>query len=77
MFASRGPPFPRVVWNNTGRTALGAPTRPSSPAPSIVLSRPARAGRAVTFNLQGIIADPGSASARPASVTNGIAVIVR
>jgi hypothetical protein len=77
MFASHGPPFPRAVWNNTGRAALGAPTRPSAPAPSIVLLRPAGAGRAVTFYLQGLIADPGSSAARPASVTNGVTVVVR
>lgn len=77
MFASQGPPFPRVVWNNTGRAALGVPTRPSAPAPSIVLSRPRGAGRAVSFTLQGLIADPGSLAARPASPTNSVTVAVR
>lgn len=72
-----GSPQPAAVWNNTGRAALGAPTFPSTPAPSIVLGRPAGLGRAATFSLQGIIADPGSAGTRRASVTNAIVVEVR
>lgn len=67
----------RAVWNNTGRSLLGVPTLPSTPAPSIVLSRAGGTRFAVTFVLQGIIEDPGSAAARPASVTNAVTVVAR
>ena len=70
-------PAPRVVWNNTGRAALGTPTLPSSPSPSVVFARPRGLGRAATFLVQGVIADVASAGTRPASVTNGVIVDVR
>lgn len=57
----------RVRW-------LGAPTRPSQVAPSIVFHRDGGLGRSETFFLQGIIFDPGSAASAPASLTNGILV---
>lgn len=76
MLAPHGAPRPGAIWNNTGKASLGAATFPSSPAPSIVLSRPAGLGRSVTFFLQGVIADPGSMGTRPGSVTNGIVVEV-
>ena len=70
--------FPRAIWNSTDRPKLGAPTAARSPlAPGVVFRKPSGAGRAVTFTLQGIIADPGSRGERPASVTNGIVVEVR
>jgi len=72
-----GAPLPLGVWNNTGRAALGEPTRPSSPAPSVVLNRPSGLGRTARFFLQGIIVDPGSAGSVRASVTNGVSVVVR
>jgi len=67
---------PRIVWNNTGKSALGSPRLPSRPAPAVVLSRK-RIGRSGRFFLQGIVADPGSTARRPASVTNGIGLDVR
>lgn len=72
-----GAPQPGAIWNNTGRSALGVATLPSSPAPSLVLSRPAGLGRRATFSLQGLIADPGSAGSVRASVTNAIVVEIR
>jgi len=72
-----GSPGPRAIWNNVGRTrALGAPTRPSSPAPTTLLGAPAGAGRAITFTLQGLIVDPGALNRR-AAVTNGVVVEIR
>lgn len=70
---SGGNPQPTVIFNNAGRFArLGRPTHPSRPAPRVFLRRPNGLGQAVTFYLQGIIFDPGSSAAVPASVTNGI-----
>jgi hypothetical protein len=63
-------------WNNIGKpNVLGAPTRPSSPAPSVVLSLPA-AGREITFFLQGIVRDRNAPNGK-AAVTNGVLVSVR
>jgi len=73
---AHGAPQPARTWNNTGRSALGVPSAPSIPAPSIVVNRRAGLGRSAAFFLQGVIADPGSGSAWPASVTNGIRVRV-
>ncbi|MBI1854014.1 MAG: hypothetical protein HYR85_27060 [Planctomycetes bacterium] len=75
------PPFaggsPRVVWNNVGRVwALGVPTLPSTPAPSIVFRR-ASTPAPVTLTLQGIIEDDGSQSATGLSVTNAVILRVR
>lgn len=67
----------RAVWNNTGKPLLGAATLASTPAPSVVVSRPSGAGRTARFFIQGIIADPGAIGLRPASVTNGLAVEIR
>lgn len=64
-FDPRGAAF---IWNNTG---FRAPGRPSTAAPSVVLSRPRGLGRAGDAYLQGVIADPNSPSGRFA-VTNGI-----
>jgi len=68
---------PAAIWNNTGRILAGVPTRPSSPAPSLVLELPAGTGRRASFFLQGIVSDPASAGSRRASVTNAILVEVR
>ncbi len=68
-------PQPRRTWNNIGFGAyLGAPDEPSSPAPSTVVSLPSGLARPVTFTLQGLIRDDGSAGRRRVSPTNGIVV---
>ena len=77
ILAWQGEPRPVAVWNNTGLPALGRSPRPSSPAPCLLVERRSGAGRAVTFFLQGVIEDPGSASDRLASVTNGVLVEIR
>ena len=69
-------PRPRVIWNNTGRPIAGAPTFPSSPAPSVVLQRPRGIPRPATAFLQGIIVDRGAPSGR-AAVTNAVTIEVR
>jgi hypothetical protein len=67
--------MPRKVWNNIGKPQLlGEPDFPSSPAPSVVLSRPAGLGVAVTATFQGLIVDDGSAADKPGSVTNAVIV---
>jgi len=76
MLATHGEPRPRAVFNNTGRRALGVATAPSAPAPTVVASFPSGLRRRATFFVQGIIADAGSAASRPASVTNGVLVVV-
>jgi hypothetical protein len=42
-----------------------------------VLARPQGVGYPVTFTLQGFIMDDGSASHKPASVTNAVIVEIR
>jgi len=72
-----GSPRLKVIWNNVGRfTRLGFPTRPSTPAPSLVYLDSDGPGRSATFFLQGLIVDSASPSGR-AAVTNGVTVIVR
>jgi hypothetical protein len=67
----------RETWNNVGRVPLlGAPTRPSSPAPSEFLALGGGVRRRITFVLQGLIRDPASPSGSFA-VTNGVVVEVR
>jgi len=65
---------PLAIWNNLGRFgSLGAPTRPSTPAPSRVLNVPSGLPLGTVVTLQGYIADDGSAVTRgPASVTNAV-----
>jgi IPT/TIG domain-containing protein len=70
------PPFvggaPRVVWNNAGhRATLGAPTLPSTPAPSILVSRNA-VPAPIVFTIQGVIQDDASAHPSGWSVTNAV-----
>ncbi|MBI1848955.1 MAG: IPT/TIG domain-containing protein [Planctomycetes bacterium] len=73
---SGGAPRPTFVFNNLGHVStLGAPTQPSSPAPSIVIRGPLGARRALTATLQGLIEDDGSRIPAHVSVTN--AVILR
>ncbi len=68
-------PQPRRTWNNIGFGAyLGEPDEPSSPAPSTVVNLPNGLARPVTFTLQGLIRDDGSAGRRRVSPTNGIVV---
>ncbi len=77
MPVTEAAPSLRAIWNNAGREALGAATRYSLPAPSLVASRPTGVRRPMTFFLQGIVADRASAARRPASVTNGVEVQIR
>ncbi len=68
----RGGPEPNVIWNNLGREeVLGEPTRPSEPAPHVLLSLPRGVGRDLTIFLQGVVIDPAS-NHGALSVTNGI-----
>lgn len=70
-------PLPRQIWNNLGFPALlGAPTLPSSPAPSVVVSAPGGLGGRVVAYLQGFIRDAAAPNGR-AAVTNGIVLDVR
>jgi len=72
-----GPPNVKKIWNNIGREQkLGVPTYPSSPAPTVVLSKPNGLGRTGTFFFQGIIVDSASLSSFKAAVTNGVGVVV-
>ena len=70
------PPFaggaPIAIWNNVGRPGrLGAPTLPSSAAPSFLFQRRGVASPHVV-TLQGVIEDDGSQSPLRFSVTNAI-----
>lgn len=67
-----GEPQPDLIWNNAGRyRVLGRPNRGSLPAPSVFLRR-SILRRVGVFFIQGLIFDPGSSAAVPASLTNGI-----
>ena len=75
---SPGPsPQLRAIWNNTGVAKLGLATGPSSAAPTTLVDRSGGTGRPITFTLQGVIADPGSAARKPWSVTNAVVVSAR
>lgn len=70
------PPFlggsPHFVWNNVGRQrALGVPSFPSTPAPSLLFAR-SGVPSPLLVTLQGLIEDGGSQSATGFSVTNAI-----
>jgi hypothetical protein len=54
---------------------LGAPDFASTPAPSVVASRPNGIGRVVSFTLQGVVRDPGGRNGA-ASATNAVIVHV-
>ncbi|MBI1851063.1 MAG: VCBS repeat-containing protein [Planctomycetes bacterium] len=73
----RRSPQPRFIANNVGHPfALGVenwPTGPTSPAPTILLSRPNGVNRGGSFYLQGLIFDAAGPNGRSA-VTNGVAV---
>jgi len=72
-----GDPAPRVTWNNAGAVSrLGAATRPSSPATSILFFAPNGLGVRGTFVIQGLIVDPGGPDGR-AAVTNGVILEVK
>jgi hypothetical protein len=72
-----GSPQPRAIWNNLGHEAyLGASTHVSTPAPSTPLDRPGGVGQPFTMTFQGFIRDNASASTQPASITNGVVVVV-
>jgi hypothetical protein len=69
-------PQPAIIWNNLGFPSfLGAPAYPSSPAPSVVASRPHGRSSPITAAFQGFIVDRESATERNLSITN--AVILR
>jgi hypothetical protein len=75
------PPFapgahePVATFNNLGyRRALGQPTRPSHPAPSLLASRPTGVSRPAVVAIQGVIEDGGSAAPEGLSATNAIVV---
>jgi hypothetical protein len=71
-FAS--PPRLKAIWNSIGHwNVLGQPTLPSSPAPSVLLSRPGGIGRRIDAFIQGVILDSASPSGL-AAVTNGVYV---
>lgn len=66
-------PQPREVWNNAGHPGvLGAATRLSTPAPSIVLLSTKPFGRALTVTFQGLVRDDGSVIPEGFSVTNAV-----
>lgn len=66
--------LPVVVWNNIGWPGrLGAATRASQPAPSVV-ARSGLIGAPAEFTLQGIIEDNGSSADGPFSATNAVVV---
>jgi IPT/TIG domain-containing protein/galactose oxidase-like protein len=66
-------PQPRAIWNNLGHTALlGSPTFPSTPAPSVVMSRPGGLHAPIDVTLQGIIEDDASIVPEHVSITNAV-----
>ncbi len=70
-------PRPRHIFNNLGAPALlGAPTRPSTPAPSVLVSAAGGVGRSVDAYVQGVIRDRAAPNGQFA-VTNGIELRVR
>lgn len=71
-----GSPLPFVIWNNTGLALLGVPTRPSSPAPAIVVRLPRGLGRPANAFVQGIVRDTMAPNGL-AAVTNGVAIEIR
>jgi len=75
-----GSPRPAVVWNNVigpGAERLGAPDKPSSPAPTIVARRSGGSSRAVDLTLQGFVRDLGSPNRHDLSATNAVVVRFR
>lgn len=72
-YADGRPPSPSYIWNNAGHELrLGVPSSIPEPAPSVVLTSPAGAGRTLTATFQGFIEDSGSAASVPASITNAV-----
>lgn len=68
---------PAAIWNNIGRFGrLGTPTRPSTPAPSLVVNVPPGLPAGTIVTLQGYITDDGSAATQGASVTNAVVLVV-
>jgi len=70
-----GTPQPLVIWNNTSSSSAGAPTRPSSPAPSSVLRLPRGLRHPARAFVQGFIRDAGAPNER-AAVTNGVSILI-
>src|SRR5262249_27626488 len=75
------PDFTRtiVLANTLGRFGtLGTPQSPGrAPAPVTILDRTRGVSSAVTFTVQGFIADNGSLSSRRLSVTNSVTVWIQ
>lgn len=68
-----GAPSPKVIFNNIGRRSLlGVPDFPSSPAPAVLVDRPAGMPRALTVTLHGFIRDDASAGPEGFSLTNEV-----
>ncbi len=72
-----GSPQPVFAWHTAPDRGFGLPGRVASDAPCFLVDRPAGVSRPATVYLQGIIADPGSAGEKRASVTNGVLLEVR
>jgi len=69
---------PVAIFNNLGYTdRLGEPTRPSEPAPSVLIDRKLYLPLGTTFTLQGFVSYEFSNADVPASVTNGVTVVIR
>lgn len=73
--SAAGPPNPKKIWNNIGKTAfLGVPDfTPPVAALSTMINKPGGIGKVVTFTVQGLILDSNSLNG-DASVTNAIIV---
>jgi len=69
---------PIAVWNNLGHfVRLGLPTRPSSPAPTVVVDRHASHRHPGVVTVQGFLQDRDSCGAVPVSVTNAVVLRIR
>ncbi|MBI1851942.1 MAG: PD40 domain-containing protein [Planctomycetes bacterium] len=68
-------PQPAGVWNNLGYArSLGAPTLPSTRAPSFFVEQFRGARHPIVVTFQGLIEDTASAHTQPFSVTNSVVV---
>ncbi|MBI3844779.1 MAG: IPT/TIG domain-containing protein [Planctomycetes bacterium] len=73
-----GTPQPLAIFNNLGHAAaLGAPTSPSSPAPSQVFFFARGSRRAIDLAFQGVIQDDASLIPEGVSLTNAVILHVR
>jgi IPT/TIG domain-containing protein len=73
-----GAPQPAFVLNTLGRRAvLGAPTRPSAPAPAVLFVRQGGTRRSARFAVQGLVEDDDSRGPDHVSATNAVIVVSR